>query len=250
MYTNQDSETTHFLLLIKVCYSCLAYSPLHHVFQAIALFNADQHDDANLLLRELAAGCPNADTRACHIVEAYLRVQLGLKALDGARHVEAADHFTAATNCSALSSKSDIHLIYEDLVVLFGWDLKSLWLTAHQKCCHALLWAGKFSDAVTLYQYMMVSSDENTKANCLDWSNAFKQECSALFLTNGDAALAASNYNRAIYLYSVAIDLDYTFDAVFAFANRCKAKLGTRLWEEALLDAQKVRWQLPRPFRN
>jgi hypothetical protein len=68
MYTNQDSETIHFLLLIKVCYSCLAYSPLHHVFQA-ALFNADQHNEANVLLKELAAGCPDADTRACRIVE-------------------------------------------------------------------------------------------------------------------------------------------------------------------------------------
>lgn len=69
MYTDQDSQTIHFLLLIKVCYSCLAYSLSHCILEAIALFNADQYDEANLLLKELAAGCPNADTRACHIVE-------------------------------------------------------------------------------------------------------------------------------------------------------------------------------------
>jgi hypothetical protein len=69
MYTDQDPETIHFLLLIKVCCSCMVYSPLHQVFQAIALFNADQHDEANLLLEELATGCPNADTLACRVVQ-------------------------------------------------------------------------------------------------------------------------------------------------------------------------------------
>jgi hypothetical protein len=69
MYTDQDSQTIHFLLLIKVCYSCLACSLSHCIFQAITLFDAGQHDEANLLLRELAVGCPNVDARACHIVE-------------------------------------------------------------------------------------------------------------------------------------------------------------------------------------
>jgi hypothetical protein len=68
MYTDQDPETIHFLLLIKVCYSCL-YFPPHQIFQAIALFNADQHDEANLLLKELITGCPMADTLACRVVQ-------------------------------------------------------------------------------------------------------------------------------------------------------------------------------------
>ncbi|KAG2367096.1 hypothetical protein BDR07DRAFT_1394292 [Suillus spraguei] len=200
MYTDQNSRTTHFLLLIK----------------AIALFSADQHDEAILLLKELATGCPNADTRACQVVEAYLRVQLGIKTSHGARHDEAAEHFTAAVNCNALSSKSDIHDIYEDLVVLFGWNLKSLWLTAHQKRCDALL-----------------------QANCLEWSKAFMEICRARCLTNGDAALAAYDYDTAIALYSAVIELGYTLSDV-VFANRSEAKLGKMLWEDAFLDAQKV----------
>ncbi|KAG2337649.1 hypothetical protein BDR05DRAFT_894818 [Suillus weaverae] len=71
---------------------------------------------------------------------------------------------------------------------------------------------------------------------------AFTEECSALCHINGDAALAASEYDKAIDLYSVAINLDYTSDVIFA--NRSKAKLGKMLWEDALLDAQKVRWHL------
>ncbi|KAG1793101.1 uncharacterized protein HD556DRAFT_1527625 [Suillus plorans] len=217
MYTDQDSQILHFLLLIKV----------------IALFNANQHDEANLLLRELTSGCPNADTRACHTVEAYLRVQLGLKALDGACHDEAADHFTAALDTSNLSSKSDIHEIYEDLVVLFGWDLKLLWLTAHQKRCQAFLSSGKVDEALESHKSMVNNIDETTKARCLDWSTG-----NALFLVNGDTVLAAGDYDRAIDLYSVVIDLNSASDVVFV--KRSKARLGKMLWMEALLDAQKV----------
>ncbi|KAG2357071.1 hypothetical protein BDR07DRAFT_396678 [Suillus spraguei] len=220
MYTDQYSQTTQFLLLIKT----------------IALFGAGHHDEANLLLKELTVGCPNADPRACHIVEAYLRVQLGIKALDGEHYNEAAEHFTAAINCNALSSTSDIHDIYEDLAGLFGWDFKSLRLTAHQKRCDALFRADRFQDALNSYRYMMDTSDDITTANCLD--HAFIEKCSALFLTNGDTALAASNYDKAIDQYSVVIDLGNTSDVVFA--NRSKAKLGKMLWEDALLDAQKV----------
>jgi hypothetical protein len=72
--------------------------------------------------------------------------------------------------------------------------------------------------------------------------SVFTEECSALSLSNGDVALAASNYDRAIDLYSAAIDLTSPSDAVFA--NRSKARLGKRLWLEALLDAQKVLWHL------
>jgi hypothetical protein len=39
------------------------------VFQAIALFSADQHEEAMLLIKELATACPNTDPLACHVVE-------------------------------------------------------------------------------------------------------------------------------------------------------------------------------------
>ncbi|KAG2142856.1 quinon protein alcohol dehydrogenase-like superfamily [Suillus bovinus] len=229
MYTNQDPQILHFLLLIKV----------------IGLFDAGQHDEANLLLKELTTSCPNADIHACHIVQAYLRVQLGLKALDGACHEEAADHFTAALHSSALSSKSEIYEMYQDLVVIFGWDLKSLWFTAHQKRCQALLEADKLQDAVKSFRYMMDNIDGTAKASCLEWSNgksgvSFTKKCSVPFLANGDAALAASDFDRAIDFYSAAIDLTSPNLSYAVFTNRSKAKLGKMLWMGALLDAQKV----------
>jgi len=59
-----------------------------------------------------------------------------------------------------------------------------------------------------------------------------------LYVAGGDAALASCAYDRAVKLYSVAIDLNPATDMIFA--HRCQAKLGMMLWEEALDDAQKV----------
>jgi hypothetical protein len=72
--------------------------------------------------------------------------------------------------------------------------------------------------------------------------SAFKQECSALCAANGDAALAVSDFDRAIDLYTAAITLNSSSSTVFA--NRSRAKLGKMLWLGAFLDAQKVRWHL------
>ncbi|KAG2346036.1 HET-domain-containing protein [Suillus weaverae] len=222
MFVDADLNKTRLLLLIK----------------AIALFNANQHEEAILRVQELATTHPNANTLACNIVEAYLHVQVGMNALDDARHNEAAGHFTAAVNTIDFTSVSAIHSKYDIFVVIFGWDLKSLWLTAHQNWCRSLFLAGRLAEALKSYKHMMDESDKATKASCLDWSAAFKQDYSALHAAKGDDALAAGNYDKAIELYSAAIDLDLATDVVFA--NRSKARSGKMLWDDALLDAQMV----------
>lgn len=55
------------------------------------------------------------------------------------------------------------------LVQLFGWDLKSLWQTANQQRCHALVRSGKVGAAFEAYRYMMEVSDEPTKAIFRAW---------------------------------------------------------------------------------
>jgi hypothetical protein len=135
--------------------------------------------------------------------------------LDSACYDEAADHFATAVNSGAFSSKN-IHETYEDLTVvrqddiyimffiiecfvqLFGWDLQSLCLTAHQKRCQTFLSAGKLDEALGAHQYMMDTINETVKASCIDWSNGkfslilpglscspaslseFKEQCGAL----------------------------------------------------------------------
>ncbi|KAG2365623.1 hypothetical protein BDR07DRAFT_624150 [Suillus spraguei] len=222
---------------------------LHGGCQAIALFNANQHDEAILRVQDLATTCPHVDILACQIVEAYLHVQLGLSLSDGVDevcHNEAADHFTSAVNTIRFSSISTIYSKYDVFVVLFGWDLKSFWRTAHQNWCHTLLRAGRLSEAIKAYRYMMDRADEATKARCLDWSIAFKHDCRVLYaaagvidlVTSGDTALAAGNYDTAVELYSATIDLDLATHTIFA--NRSKARCGKMLWDDALLDAEKA----------
>jgi WD40 repeat protein/tetratricopeptide (TPR) repeat protein len=156
-FTNGDLKATHFLFLIKT----------------IALFNAGEHEEALLRVEELAAS-PNVDTLACRVVEAYLRVQLGNISLDNGRHNEAVHHFTAAVNASAFFYKSAIHSTYEEFVMLFGWDLKSLWQSANQQQCHALFRVGRIGAAVESYQSTMDKSDEDTKARLSAWFAALQ----------------------------------------------------------------------------
>ncbi|KAG1848654.1 heterokaryon incompatibility protein-domain-containing protein [Suillus subluteus] len=202
---------------------------MNYPIDAIAIFNANQHDEAILLIQELATARPNLNSLACGIVEAYLHVQVGMNALDDTRYNEAAVHFTAGVNTIGFSSMSAIHSQYDVFVVLFWWDLKSLWRTAHQNLCHALLRAGRLPEAIEAYRDTMNTADEATKAHCLD--------C-VLYAADGDDALAAGNYDRAIELYSAAIELNFATDTIFA--NRSKARSGKMLWDNALLDAEKV----------
>jgi hypothetical protein len=69
MFTNENLNTNHLLLLIKVGEIHLVYSFLYSVLQAIALFNAAQHEEAIFLVKELAAACPNFDILGCRVVE-------------------------------------------------------------------------------------------------------------------------------------------------------------------------------------
>ncbi|KAG2345924.1 WD40 repeat-like protein [Suillus weaverae] len=139
--------------------------PLSLLTKAIALFSADQHDEAMLLIKELAAACPTTDPLTRRVVETYLRVQLGINAFDRARHDEAADHFTVAVNSGTFSSKY-IHEIYEEFTMLFGWDLKSLCLTTHQKRCQAFLSLGKPDEALEAHKFMMDTIDDSAKDRC------------------------------------------------------------------------------------
>jgi hypothetical protein len=56
-------------------------------------------------------------------------------------------------------------------VQLFGWDLKSLWQTANQKRCHALLRTGRLEETHKAYRCLVDTSDEAMMTNCRDWYN-------------------------------------------------------------------------------
>jgi tetratricopeptide (TPR) repeat protein len=130
-----------------------------------------------------------------------------------------------------------------------------LWQIVNQKRCHALLKAGRLVEAQEAYRYMTDMSDEATTVCCHDCFigkslvfslviiltifTAFEQECAA-YISHGDAALSTKDYDKAIELYSAAIGLDSASYTIVA--SRCNARLGKMLWEDALVDAQRVRW--------
>lgn len=140
---NGDSKMAHFLFLIK----------------AIALFNANEHEEAIQRVQELAVDFPDIDPLACRVVEVYLHVQLGTISSDDLCYSEAAEHFAVAVNASAAFRNSAIHLMYEELVVLFGWDLETLWQIANRQLCLALVQAGKLAEAFESYRSMMDTSN-------------------------------------------------------------------------------------------
>jgi hypothetical protein len=60
-----------------------------------------------------------ADTDFANLaLQTYLHVQVGINALDDARHNDDAGHFTAAVNTIGFSSMSAIHSKYDIFVVV------------------------------------------------------------------------------------------------------------------------------------
>jgi tetratricopeptide (TPR) repeat protein len=102
----------------------------------------------------------------------------------------------------------------------------------------------------------MDMSDEATKARCSVWSTAFEQACREHYdakglsdiATSADTTLDAEDKDpeNAIELYSAVINLGLASNTVFV--KRSKAKSEQRLWEDALLDAQKVVQQSPSSY--
>lgn len=158
-FTNGDSKMNHLLFLIK----------------SIALFSANEHRDAIMRIKELACtSSSDVDPIPCCIVEAYLRVQVGIIALNCKRYNEAIDQFTAAVNASKSFVKIEIHSKYEVFTELFGWDLKSLWQITIQQRCLALLRANRHGEALEFFHSVMEKSDETTKASLRAWFSAPK----------------------------------------------------------------------------
>lgn len=154
-------------------------------FQVIALFNANEHDQAIQRIGELSS-TPHNDPIPSRIVEAYLHVELGRIALQD-EHLDfgleeiipptlhaddvasAVGHFTTAVNASSFFFGLSIHTKYEVFTELFGWDLKSLWEIANKQHCRALLLAGKHGEAFKSFYSMIDKCDEPTQASLRTW---------------------------------------------------------------------------------
>ncbi|KAG2359701.1 hypothetical protein BDR07DRAFT_1414469 [Suillus spraguei] len=123
--TEGNMDATWFLCLIK----------------AIALFNANRHEEA--MLREYA--------------------------LRAAYHSEAIEHFSVAVKAIIFLAQSAAPAVCEAFTVLFGWDIEQLWLTSNQNLIKALLGAGKLGEAFESYRIAMNASDKATMSSLHSW---------------------------------------------------------------------------------
>lgn len=103
-------------------------------------------------IKELTcANSSDIDSIPSRIVEAYLRVQMGIIALKGTRYKKAIDHFTVAVNANNFFVKIEILFKYEMFTELSEWNLKSLSQTTIQQRCLALLKASRHREALEFY---------------------------------------------------------------------------------------------------
>ncbi|KAG2346373.1 hypothetical protein BDR05DRAFT_997367 [Suillus weaverae] len=150
-------------------------------------------------------------------------------AFEDGRYSEAADRLSDSipSITDLVSGKALFDPRLKIFVVLFGWNLDSLWLTVNQKRCDALLRADRVIEAVESHQYMMHMIDD-----------AFKKNCIACCVAKADEAIAASNYEAVIELYSAGIGLDFSCESLLV--HRSEANLKRNFFAEALHDADKV----------
>lgn len=223
-FSDRNPVTVDLLLLIK----------------AVVIFNAGRYNEALRRVQRLATADQQSDALRCSMVAAYLRVQLATITFKNEQYSEAADELTAsiATITGLFSPATLLEPRWKIFTLLFGWDFDSLWRTVNQQRCDALLRADRVTEAVKSFQYMISMIDDNTKNACLEWSSTFKQACTARCVAKGDEALAASNNEMAVELYSAAIGLDSSHDSFFE--RRSRAYLARKNYAEALADADTV----------
>ncbi|KAG2030344.1 WD40-repeat-containing domain protein [Suillus americanus] len=207
---------------------------------AIALFGAGRHDEAVRRVQDLTTASQHSDPIPCSVVNSYLRVQLAMIAFQDGRYSEAADQFDRSipSMTDLFSSRALFEPRLKIFTVLFGWDLDWSWQTVNHARCEACLCADRVIEAVESHQHMMSMIDE-VKGSDLEWSTAFKKDCTARCVAKGDEAVAAKKYETAIELYSAGIELDSSCEPLFV--HRSKANLDRNLFAAALHDANRVR---------
>ncbi|KAG1788032.1 uncharacterized protein HD556DRAFT_1448200 [Suillus plorans] len=210
------------------------------LIKAVVIFNAGHHNEAIRRVQRLAITDQHSDALRCSMVDAYLHVQLAMITFQNGQYSKAADKLTASisTITGLFPPTTLLEPRWKIFTLLFGWDFDSLWRTINQRRCDALLRADRVTEAVKSFQYMMSMIDDDTKSGCLEWSSTFKQDCVARCVAKADEAIAASDYEMAVELYSAVIRLDPSHDSFFE--RRSTAYLAQKHYVQALADADTV----------
>ncbi|KAG2155339.1 WD40-repeat-containing domain protein [Suillus bovinus] len=151
---SRDS-TSHLLFLIK----------------AIALFNANEHDEAIMHVKDMAEASLNndADLRACNVVQTYFYAEMALAGSEGNIHDKAIEYITTAIKIATACSLETMDIsVYTEFDVLFGWMLKSLWQKINKYRCLILFRASNIG-ALECYRLLMESCDKDERDSLVAW---------------------------------------------------------------------------------
>ncbi|KAG1890913.1 WD40-repeat-containing domain protein [Suillus subluteus] len=142
------------------------------LIKAVALFNANCHDEAMRRLEDLSTAYQHLHTRSRSIVNIYLRALLALAAFEDGRYSEASDLLNDSIQSIAdwFSRRTLFEPELKLFAVLFGWDLDALWQTVNQRRCDVFLRVDRVIEAAESHQYMMRMIDEDARNRCLKWS--------------------------------------------------------------------------------
>ncbi|KAG2127087.1 WD40-repeat-containing domain protein [Suillus cothurnatus] len=142
---------------------------LKDAIQAIAIFNTNAHEEAVMSVNDMAEESLGSDLLACKVVQIYFFAEMALAASKDNIRDKAIQYIDAAIEIANSCSLHTIDLsVYTAFVVIFGWDLKSLWRTIEKYKCLILLRTCNI-EVLEYYRLLMNPCNEVQKASLRAW---------------------------------------------------------------------------------
>jgi WD40 repeat protein len=157
-FTVGDSAAHHLLVLIR----------------AIATFNAGAYEDALMYVNDMAEVSFDADLLICQIVQVYFYAELAFAASKSNNRDKANEYIDLAIQIanSCYLQTMDFS-IYKEFLVIFGWNLNTLWHTVKRYKC-LILFRSCNIEALDYYLALMEESDKVHQASLRAWFADFK----------------------------------------------------------------------------
>ncbi|KAG2127373.1 hypothetical protein BD769DRAFT_1387828 [Suillus cothurnatus] len=148
-----DSATHHLLVLIR----------------AIATFNTNAYDEALMYVNDMAEVSFDADLLICQVVQVYFYAEMALAASRSNTREKAIEYIDLAIQIanSCFLQTMDFS-IYKEFVVIFGWNLQSLWHTVRKYKC-LILFRSCNIEALDYYLSLMEETDKAQKTSLRAW---------------------------------------------------------------------------------
>ncbi|KAG2065660.1 WD40 repeat-like protein [Suillus decipiens] len=148
------------------------------LIKAIAIFNANAHEEAMKCIDVVAEVSSDTDLVMCKVVQIYFYAEMALAASKANIREKAIKYIDAAIRivddiAYYHSLKKMDFSMYTEFVVMFGWDLESLWLTVRKYKCLILVRTCNV-ESLEYYRSLMQECDEAQKTSLRLWFAEFK----------------------------------------------------------------------------